>query len=105
MMNPPFPYQVVIRRAVAAPNPFVVAGEAGTIVYEGACDFENNRFPSVKDGVQVGKYKLYIANNTIPIEIADTVEITMFGRVIKGSIVDFTPTNFGMTVIWDNINN
>lgn len=104
-MNPPFPYQVIIRRAVAATDPFVVAGEADTIVYEGACDFENNRFPTTKSGVQVGKYKLYLSDNTIPVEIGDTVELSMYGRVVKGSVTDFTPTNFGLTILWDNTNN
>ena len=104
-MNPPFPYRVIIRRPAVIDDPFVSTEGADTVVYEGACDFENNRFPSVKGGVQTGKYKLYIADNTIPIEIADNVELTMHSRVMIGSVVDFMPTNFGLTVFWDNVNN
>ena len=105
MINPPFPYQVIIRRTIDNSDPFSKEEESKSIVYEGMCDFENNRYPIYRDGVQVGKYKLYLPNNTTPIEKEDLIELSIYGRVIRGEVVDYFPTNFGLTVSWDSVNN
>lgn len=105
MINPPFPYQVTIRRRDDSFDPFKESDEATTVVYEGACDFENNRYPLYRDGVQVGKYKIYLPDNTTPVEIKDLIELSIYGRVITGEIVDFFPTNFGLTISWDSSKN
>lgn len=105
MKNPPFPYSVRITRDVASSDPFVDAKEPKTLVYDGVCDFENNRYPVYKDGVQVGKYKLYLPDNSTPVDIGDEIELNLLGRVIKGNAVDFTPTNFGLTITWDSSKN
>lgn len=105
MINPPFPYSVVIRRRIESSDPFVESEEATTLVYDGICDFENNRYPLYRDGVQVGKYKLYIPDNALPVEKKDLIELSVYGRVITGEVVDFFPTNFGLTISWDSSNN
>jgi hypothetical protein len=105
MINPPFPYNVIICRAISNADPFSDAEEAVETVYEGVCDFENSRFPNYKNDVQVGKYKLYLPDNTLPVEIGDKIKLSMHNRVILGEIVDFFPTNFGLTVSWDSVKN
>lgn len=105
MMNPPFPYKVVIYRRVGISDPFIEDDEEKVLVYDGMCDFENNRYPLYRDGVQVGKYKLYLPDNALPIEKKDLIELSIYGRVITGEIVDFFPTNFGLTISWDSTNN
>lgn len=105
MMNPPFPYHVTIRRRAVPDDPFKETEGEATLVYDGECDFENNRYPLYRDGVQVGKYKLYIPNNSIPVEIDDLIELSIHSRVINGKVVDFFPTNFGLTVSWDSSKN
>ena len=104
MINPPFPYSVKICREVASTDPFKDDSETIT-VYKGVCDYEVNRHPSYKNNVQVGKYKLYIPDNTIALELNDTIELQVFNRQIDGKIVDIFTTNFGTTVYWDNSNN
>lgn len=105
MTNPPFPYNVIIRRSAVSSDPFVEVNEELSIVYEGVCDFENNHYPLYRDGVQVGKYKLYLPDNTLPIEKKDLIELSIYGRTILGEIVDYFPTNFGLTISWDSANN
>lgn len=105
MINPPFPYSVIIRRRAEITDPFAEAVEDAVVVYDGICDFENNRYPLYRDGVQVGKYKMYIPDNTLPIEKKDLIELSIHGRVILGEVVDFFPTNFGITISWDSANN
>ena len=105
MTNPPFPYDVIIRRTLTPTDPFEEVEEAEDVVYDGVCDFENNRFPTVKNGVQVGKYKLYLPNNTVDVQIGDKVELSILSRVIKGKVAEVFPTNFGLTISWDNNNN
>lgn len=104
MINPPFPYSVKILREVASTDPFKEDGET-TVVYEGICDYDVNRHPSFKNNVQVGKYKLYIPNNTIALELNDTIELQILKRQMSGRIVDFFYTNFGITIYWDSCNN
>ena len=105
MINPPFPYNVIIRREVEPSDPFVESDDTAISIYNGECDFENNRYPQHKDGVQVGKYKLYLPDNTLPVEIGDKIELSIHNRVIHGSVVEFFPTNFGLTVSWDSSKN
>ena len=105
MINPPFPYKVIIRRRLENPDPFMESDGETTLVYDGICDFENNRYPLYRDGVQVGKYKLYLPENTTPVEKRDLIELSIYGRVIQGEIVDFFPTNFGLTISWDSTSN
>lgn len=105
MKNPPFPHSVRITRDVASSDPFVDAEEPKTLIYDGVCDFENNRFPVYKDGVQVGKYKLYLPDNSVSVEISDKIELNLRGRVIEGNVLEFTPTNFGLTITWDSSKN
>ena len=105
MMNPPFPYNVVIRRDIANADPFVESEDATEIVYDGVCDYENNRFPITKDGVQIGKYKLYIPDNKVFIEKRDLIELSIHNKVIAGEVLDYFPTNFGTTVTWDSKEN
>lgn len=105
MINPPFPYNVIIRREAANSDPFKEVQNRSSVVYEGVCDFENNRYPLYRDGVQVGKYKLYLPDNTLPIEKKDSIELSIHGRTILGEVVDYFPTNFGLTVSWDSANN
>ena len=102
MINPPFPYDVIIRRAVTPTDPFEEVDETSAVVYDGVCDFENNRFPTIKNGVQTGKYKLYMPDNTTDLRIGDDVELSILSRVIRGKVVDVFPTNFGLTISWDN---
>jgi hypothetical protein len=105
MINPPFPYQVRILRTVVDKDPFSEVESAKEEIYSGVCDFESTRFPTVKNGVQIGKYKLYIPDNTIPVMLEDTVELNLMGRLMEGKIVEFFPTNFGLTISWDEVNN
>ena len=105
MINPPFPYDVIIRRNVTPTNPFEDAEESAVVVYDGVCDFESNRIPVTKGGVQVGKYKLYLPSNTTDVMPGDIVELTLLSRVIKGEVLDTFPTNFGLTITWDNTGN
>lgn len=105
MINPPFPYNVTILRRVMTSDPFQEYEDEPLVIYEGCCDFENSRLPVYKDGVQVGKYKLYLPDNIVMVEIGDEVELNINNRLIKGVIVEFFPTNFGLTISWDNANN
>lgn len=105
MTNPPFPYQVIIRRGVPPTNPFEEVEETDSVIYDGVCDFENNRFPTIKNGVQTGKYKLYLPDNTIDVRERDKVELKFLNRVRTGEVLDVFPTNFGLTVSWDSVNN
>ena len=105
MINPPFPYRVIIRRREIASDPFADTQETTTVVYDGECDFENNRYPLYRDGVQVGKYKLYIPNNALPVEKKDIIELSVYSRVITGEVADSFPTNFGLTISWDSSDN
>lgn len=105
-MNPPFPYNVVIRRIAESDDPFVeMENLDATLVYDGICDFESNRYPTYKDGVHVGKYKLYIPDNTVPVEIDDLIELSIHSRVMHGKVLEFFPTNFGLTITWDSSKN
>lgn len=105
MINPPFPYNVIIRRVASPANPFEEVEETNMIVYDGVCDFEGNRHPTIKNGVQTSKYKLYLPDNTTDVRIGDDVELSTYNRVIKGKVADVFPTNFGLTINWDNITN
>lgn len=105
MINPPFPYDVIIRRAVTPTNPFEEVEEIDMVVYDGVCDFESNRYPIIKNGVQTSKYKLYLPDNTTDVRIGDDVELSTYNRVIKGKVADVFPTNFGLTINWDNAAN
>jgi hypothetical protein len=105
MINPPFPYQVTILRKAVPSDPFEETKTEDEVIYSGECDFENNRYPIYRDGVQVGKYKVYIPDNMVPVDLGDIVELDVFGRQLNGEIVEFFPTNFGLTISWDNANN
>ena len=105
MINPPFPYDVTISREIASSNPFSDEGESPLIIYTGKCDYENNRHSTIQDGVQVGKYNMYIPDRTLPVKKGDTIELTLPNDVVQGVVVDYMPTNFGLTIKWDNINN
>lgn len=105
MINPPFPYNVVISRKAVPEDPFTPVEQDATIIYDGVCDFEVNRHPSYKNNVQVGKYKLYIPDNTIALEMNDTIELQILSRKMVGNVLDFFPTNFGITVYWDSAEN
>ena len=105
MINPPFPFDVIIRRAVTPTNPFEEVEEISVVVYDGVCDFENNRYPTIRNGVQTSKYKLYLPDNTTDVRIGDDVELSALTRVIKGKVADVFPTNFGLTISWDNATN
>ncbi len=105
MINPPFPYDVIISRTVVPTSPFEEPDDSGVIVYDGVCDFESNRHPIIKNGVQTSKYKLYLPDNTTDVRIGDNVELTTYNRVIKGKVADVFPTNFGLTINWDNTTN
>lgn len=103
MINPPFPYNVVITRSSSS-DPFSEEG-AFSVIYEGKCDWENNRFPTYKDNVQTDKYILYIPDKDAPIKKQDKISLEVNGNIIEGEIMDFIPTNFGLTIRWSNVNN
>ena len=106
MINQPFPYLVTISREATSSTPFGEEGESFSIVYSGECDYENNRFPVIKDKVQVGRYNMYIPKRTLRVMKGDIIELTLpSDEIIHGVIVDYMPTNFGLTIKWDNINN
>ena len=105
MINPPFPYQAVILRKAAPSSPFEDVDENAVVVYDGECDFEANHYPTVKNGVQVAKYKLYLPDNTVDVQVGDAIKLSIFGKVRNGVVADVFPTNFGLTVSWDNTNN
>lgn len=105
-MNPPFPYYVIIRREISSSNPFSKEEESPLVIYEGVADYDSNRFPTIKDNVQVGKYNMYIPNRMLAVRKGDSIELTMpNNEIIYGEIVDYMPTNFGLTIKWDNVNN
>jgi hypothetical protein len=103
-MNTPFPYHVVISRDEVPLDPFVPKSDNPVVIYDGECDFEISS-SNTRDGVLVGRYRLYIQDNTIPVEKGDNVVLDLKGRVLSGEVVDYFPTNFGLTVYWDNVNN
>lgn len=105
-MNPPFPYHVNIKRREPSSDPFLSEEEAFQEVYNGVCDYESNNYPLIKDGVQLGKYNLYLPDRKTPIRKQDIIELSLLnGEIIIGTIVDYIPTNFGLTIKWDNVNN
>ena len=105
MMNKPFPYLVSISRMSQSPNPFKDEGSSSTLIYEGYCDYEVNRFPTLKSGVQTERYKMYIKDNTIPVMKGDLISLELSNRNIEGVISDYIPTNFGLTIFWDVVDN
>lgn len=104
-MNTPFLYHVIISRDKLSSDPFVSEEGKPTIIYDGDCDFELNSSASIKSDVLVGRYKLYIQDNTIPVDKGDKIQLGMLGRILYGEVVDIFPTNLGLTVYWDNVNN
>lgn len=104
MKNPPFPYSVVITREVKSDDPFVTETKPEK-VYDGKCDKQANNFPTIKNGVEYGKYKLYITPNDIIFKSGDLIELNQRGNIIKGKVSDYNPTNLGTTIYWDVINN
>lgn len=105
-MNPPFPYNVIIKRRVSSSDPFNSGEDAFQIIYSGVCDYESNRYPLLRDGVQLDKYNLYLPDKNTPVRKQDLIELALLnGEVITGVIVDYNPTNFGLTIKWDNVNN
>lgn len=105
MINPPFPYNVVIKRRSTSSDPFSSGEDAPQIIYKGKCDWENNRLPNYKEKVQVDKYVLYIPDRNVPVRKKDIIELYTNGETIMGEVIDYIPTNFGLTIRWNNINN
>ena len=105
-MNPPFPYKVIITRRLSSSDPFKSGEESFQTIYDGMCDYENNRYPLLRDGVQLDKYNMYISDRMLPVKKQDLIELHLLnGEVINGVIVDYNPTNLGLTIKWDIVNN
>lgn len=103
--NPPFPLSVVITRSTLPANPFEESDGVMQVIYDGVCDKQVNRFPIIKSGVQVGKYKLYLPTRGIIFKAGDEIALNELGEIIKGRITDKDVTNMGTTIFWDYIQN
>ena len=102
-MNPPFPYQVKSTRETdsQSSNPFADNTDIPEVIYEGECDYKMNTRPLVKDGVTIGRYKLYIPDTDIEFAIDDIIEFRMQTKISKGKVIDFSVFNLGTTILWD----
>lgn len=103
--NNPFPYNVTITRDILVEGSSIQR----KILYDGKCDFDLAT-PTLRDGVLLGKYRLYIPPKAIsedatPIEKLDQVMIFLRGRRLYGEVTEVFPSNLGTTVLWDNQNN
>lgn len=104
-MNPPYPYDVIIKRAIENQSPFA-EGDGYKIIYNGKCDYESPYVHYTHKGVQVDKYNMYIKNNRVPVRKRDLIELTLLnGEIVNGVITDYVPTNLGLTIVWEVVNN
>ena len=104
--NPPFPYTCRIVH-YGEVNPFTGMADA-TVLYEGACDVEGNKYPTLKEGVLVNKIKIYIDDLHSPQRIynnGDAIYVNRLGKEEEYVLNDYWPTNFGTTIQCDIVSN
>ena len=104
--NPPFPYTCKIIH-YGEVNPFTGVA-VSEVLYEGHCDIEGNKYPTMKEGVLVNKIKIYIDDINSPsriYNIGDAIEVNRFGKVEEFILNDYFPTNFGTTIQCDIVMN
>lgn len=104
--NPPFPYTC---RIVHYSEVDSFTGQASeTVLYEGGCDVEGNKYPTLKEGVLVNKVKVYIDDLSSPSRIynnGDSIFINRLGKEEEYILNDYWPTNFGTTIQCDIVSN
>ena len=104
--NPPFPYSCRIVH-YSEVDPFTGQAEE-TVLYEGMCDVEGNKYPTMKEGVLVNKVKVYIDDLNSPSRIynnGDSIFINRLGKEEEYVLNDYWPTNFGTTIQCDIASN
>ena len=104
--NPPFPYtcRIIHYESVSS-----FAGESGEeVLYDGPCDVEGNKYPTLKEGVLVNKVKVFIDDLSSQSRIyhnGDKIIIDRLGQVETYVLNDYWPTNFGTTIQCDIASN